>query len=176
MNSIHKPLLFCIALTVSTLAPLSLIAQNPDARVENLTGLSGLHMNVLTTGYQDTDLDLRQDISDLVELELRRAEIDIFEFVANEPEGNIPLLELIVDVERLSGRNTFSLRLSVQDYVIIRRNNIRITATVFEMERSGTTPSEDILAREVKNTVRAIMADFTEAFREVNPRRTLPAN
>ncbi|MFW5883557.1 MAG: hypothetical protein ACOCVG_04240 [Verrucomicrobiota bacterium] len=160
-----KTLLAAFILPVAAGMPL---VAAPLDQISHLEGLNGLHFNVLTTSFQDTDLELRRDLSDIVELELRRAKVPVFEFFSNEPAGNVPLVEVVLDVQR-GARNSFTLRLELRDTVVIERNNIRITATTYATERSGTTPNADALGSEIKNTMRTMMAEFTDAYREVNP-------
>ncbi|MGJ3242688.1 MAG: hypothetical protein ACFE0O_07035 [Opitutales bacterium] len=122
----------------------------------------------MATSLSDEDIIIRQDVSDLVELELRREGIPLRAFIANEPDRNYPLLEIVVDIQRQAGRNAFTLQLAVRDYVIIQRNDIVTTATTYGLSQSGSTSTELALLTEIKNQARSLMADFLNDYRAAN--------
>jgi len=155
-------------LSLLLVLPLLLSAQSVDNE-GHLKGIRYVHMNVDTSEAAGIKPSDQLDLSDIVELQLRRAEIDLRPFVMNEPEGNIPLVLVKIDTNSRASVGEFELVLEVHDFVTIDRNNETTVATIFEMKRraAGATGSAQIEA--IKSELRDMMTEFTTIFRRQNP-------
>ncbi|MGB0744698.1 MAG: hypothetical protein ACPGSB_09240 [Opitutales bacterium] len=154
--------------TLILLLPLALIAQPMDGdRAIHLKGINYIYMNVDTSLSSEISTSERMDISDIVELQLRRANIILRPYVVNAPRGNVPLLELTIKDLQARGGDSHELILRVHDYVTIDRNKERTIATIFEMSRTTTPASGDTASLKAK--LRELMGDFVDAFKKQNP-------
>lgn len=127
-------------------------------------------MHLVAEGAPEITSAQKLDLSDIMELQLRRGGIPLRTYVLNQPESNVPLAELTV---RGSGRKTtgdFELVLRLRDHVTIDRNGERTVATTFVLRREGSAEGAESAVRAIKAELRDLMADFVEIFREVNPR------
>lgn len=148
--------------------PIALIAQSSqDEDAANLKGINHIYMNVDTSLAPKITSSERMDISDIVELQLRRGNILIRPFVVNAPESNVPLLEVVIKTVQGRGGDSYALILRVHDYVTIDRNKERTIATIFEMQRETLPSSGD--TDSVKSQLRDLMSDFVAAFSKQNP-------
>ena len=156
------------SLVLLCLLPLSLIAQSFDSGdAANLKGINFVYMNVDTALAPKITPMERMDISDIVELQLRREAIAIRPYVVNAPESNVPLIEVTVKPAQSRGGDSYELVLRVHDYVTIDRNKERTIATIYEMTRA-TAPSSGDMAS-LKSKLRELMGDFVAAFSKQNP-------
>lgn len=150
------------------LLPLPLIAQSLDNEdAANLKGINYIYMNVDTSLAPKITSAEGMDISDIVELQLRREAIAIRPFVINAPDSNVPLLEVAIKPTQARGGDSYKLVLRVRDYVTIDRNKERTIATIFEMQRETLPSSGDIDS--LKSKLRDLMGDFVAAFSQQNP-------
>ena len=143
------------------------------AEVKNkshLEGIRHLYMNLVVEGAPDITSGQKLDLSDIMELQLRRGGIDLKTYVLNQPESNVPLVELTVNAEGRKTSGAFELVLRVRDHVTIDRNGERTVATTFVMRREGRADGSASEVRAIKAELRGLMGDFVEIFREVNPR------
>ena len=152
------------------LIPLALSAQfTPLENASNLKGINYLYMNINTSLAGDISNAEKLDLSDIMELQLRRADINLRPYVINAPTENVPLVELLIDSKSSRGLGDTELILRVYDFVTIERNKTRTVATTFRMSRSsqvkGSANGIDVL----KSDLRALMADFVDVFTEQNP-------
>lgn len=155
-------------LVLLSLLPLTLIAQSSQSEnAANLKGINYIYMNVDTSLASGITPSERMDISDIVELELRRENITIRPFVVNAPKTNVPLLELTVKPVKLRGGDSYELILRVHDYVTIDRNKEKTIAVIFEMRRETVPSASDIASLKAK--LRELMGDFVAAFSQQNP-------
>jgi len=159
MRSIPFALFFAIPVL-----GLAQMAENEN----HLQGIRYVHMNVDTSEASGIKPSDQLDLSDIVELQLRRAEIDLRPFVVNEPEGNVPLVLVKIDTNSRASAGEFELVLEVHDFVTIDRNDETTVATIFEMKRraAGSTGSAQIEA--IKSELRDMMTEFTTIFRRQN--------
>lgn len=156
------------ALILVFILPLTLAAQSFDSEdAANLKGINFVHMNVDTSLAPKITVPERMDISDIVELQLRRETIAIRPFVVNAPDSNVPLIEVAIKPAQSRGGDSYKLVLRVRDYVTIDRNKERTIATIFEMQRETLPSSGDIDS--LKSKLRELMGDFVAAFSKQNP-------
>jgi hypothetical protein len=160
-----RPILLLLSLLFSS--QFLLAGESADAAA--LRGLYTLHMNLDTTMASELPSSERLDLNDIMELQLRRGAIELKPYVLNQPEVNIPLIELSIDTSRIVASGQFELVLRVRDFVTVNRNNEKIVATIFEIRRSGSSNSKHVEV--IKAELRDLMGDFVAVFREANPVR-----
>ena len=112
----------------------------------------------------------RLDLNDIMELQLRRGKIDLNTYVLNQPEVNIPLIQLSIDTSSRIASGEFELIVQVRDFVTIDRNGEKTVATVYEMRRRGSSSSGSKQVEVIKAELRDMMGDFVATFREINPK------
>lgn len=150
------------------LLPLALIAQSLQREdTANLKGINFLYMNVDTSLAPDITASERMDISDIVELQLRRADINLRPYVVNAPKSNVPLVEVSIKEADARGGDSYELVLRVHDYVTIDRNKEKTIATIFEVRRQTTPTTNNMVP--LKTRLRELMGDFVAAFKKENP-------
>ena len=137
----------------------------------HLKGMYSLYMTVDTSMATDIQSSERLDLNDIMELQLRRGNIDLNTYVFNQPEVNIPLIRLSVDTSSRIASGEFELIVQVRDFVTIDRNGEKTVATVFEMRRRGSSSSGSKQVEVIKAELRDVMGDFVTTFREVNTER-----
>jgi hypothetical protein len=142
-----------------------------DANSAHLRGMQSLYMTVDTSMATDIQLSERLDLNDIMELQLRRGQIQLNTYVLNQPEVNIPLIKLSIDTSSRIASGEFELIIQVLDFVTIDRNGEKTVATVYEMRRRGSSSSGSKQVEVIKAELRDMMADFVTTFREVNPQR-----
>jgi len=154
--------------TLFLFLPLVLVAQNSeDEDASHLKGINYLYMNIDTSLAPEIAAGERMDISDIVELQLRRAHIALRPYVVNTPQSNVPLLEVSIKSVQTRGIDNYELILKVHDHVTIDRNKQQTIATIFEMRRENIPTSNDTDA--LKSKLRELMSDFVAAFTKQNP-------
>ena len=109
----------------------------------------------------------RLDLSDIMELQLRRGEIELRSFIANKPDLNVPLIELSIDTSNRVATGQFDLILCIRDNVTIDRNKDKIVATTFELRRTARADVNEVDT--IKAELRELMAEFVTIFRLQNP-------
>lgn len=147
------------------------VAMAEEANNAHLKGIYSLYMTVDTSMATDIQLSERLDLNDIMELQLRRGNIDLNTYVLNQPEVNIPLVELSIDTSSRIASGEFELIVRVRDFVTIDRNKEKTVATVFELRRRGSSSSGSKQVEVIKKELRDMMADFVTTFREVNPQK-----
>lgn len=159
-----------IPLSLFLLIPLSLFAQGAaQDNASNLKGISYLYMNIDTSLAGDITNAEKLDLSDIMELQLRRGNIRLRPYVINTPTDNVPLVELMIDTKSSRGADDAELILRVYDYVTIDRNKSRTVATTFEMSRRSQPKGSGSNVDALKSDLRALMADFVDIFTKQNP-------
>lgn len=149
------------------LLPLALFAQNAGGdRAGLLKGITYLYMNVDTSLAPSITNSERMDISDIVELQLRRANIPLRQYVVNDPGSSVPLLEVTVKDARARGGDSYEIILRMHDYVTVDRNKERTTAVIYEMTRDTLPATDDIDSLKIK--LRELMGDFVAIFQKHN--------
>ncbi|PXA03279.1 hypothetical protein DDZ13_12700 [Coraliomargarita sinensis] len=154
--------------TLFLVLPITLIAQTTErGEASHLKGINYLYMNVDTSLAPRITSAERLDISDIVELQLRRADINLRPYVMNAPQTNVPLVEVSIKVAQSRSVDNYELTLKVFDYVTIDRNKQRTIATIYEMQRESVPTPDDLSS--LKSKLRELMSDFVTAFEKQNP-------
>jgi len=109
----------------------------------------------------------RLDLSDIMELQLRRGDIELRGFIANKPELNVPLVELSIDTSSRVSTGQFDLILRVRDFVTIDRNKDKTVATTFELRRTARSDANEV--ETIKAELRELMAEFVAIYHTENP-------
>lgn len=140
-----------------------------SAEVGNLKNITRLFMEVNIKSDQDLDKALGVEISDLVELLLRRKNITPRPASLEDPKTSLP--RLVITFERLdssSPRSEYSLTLTILDQVTIKRNNTEIIAETYRLKTGSKRSSDTYMFQDVKNEVRALMQNFIDDYRQAN--------
>lgn len=152
------------------LLPLLICLQSQLSAAENashLRGINFLYMNIDTSFAAEVTAMERLDLSDIMELQLRRGDIELRSFIANKPELNVPLIELSIDTSKRVSTGQFDLILRVRDHVTIDRNKDKTVATTFELRRTARADVNEVDT--IKAELRELMASFVVVFRQENP-------
>jgi len=152
------------------LIPLLVCLHTQLSAVENashLRGINFLYMNIDTSFATEVTSMERLDLSDIMELQLRRGAIELRSYISNKPELNVPLIELSIDTSSRVATGQFDLVLRVRDHVTIDRNKDQTVATTFELRRTARTDVNEIDT--IKAELRELMAEFVTIFRQQNP-------
>ena len=152
------------------LLPLILCLQSQLAAVENATHLRGinfLYMNIDSSFATEVTSMERLDLNDIMELQLRRGDIELRSFIANKPELNVPLVELSIDTADRVSTGQFELVLRVRDHVTIDRNKDKTVATTFELRRRARSDANEV--ETIKAELRELMAEFVTIYHSENP-------
>ena len=137
--------------------------ENPS----HLRAINHLYMHIDTTLAVGVTSTERLDLSEIMELKLRRGNIELRTYIANEPELNVPLLELSIDTATRTSSRHFDLILRLRDHITIDRNREKTVATVFKMSRTERPDINEVDA--MKAELRQLMADFVSIFHQQNP-------
>lgn len=155
-------LLLFIPLFVCSQLPLS-----AQENVSHLRGINFLYMNIDTSFATGVTASERMDLSDIMELQLRRSEVDLRTYIANKPGLNVSLVEFSIDTSNRVSSGNFDLVLKVRDHVTIDRNKEKTVATIFEMRRAARADVNEIDT--MKAELRELMAEFVTVYRQQNP-------
>ncbi len=154
------PLLIC--------SHVQLAAQDTaQSNTGHLRGINFLYMNIDSSFSTEVTASERMDLSDIMELQLRRGEIELRSYIANKPDLNVPLIELSIDSAGRVNTGKFELVLRIRDHVTIDRNKEKTVATIFEMRRSARADVNEIDT--MKSELRELMAEFVAVYRQQNP-------
>jgi hypothetical protein len=160
-----------ICLLLTFLISIQFAVAADDANSAHLKGIYSLYMTVDTSMASDVQSSERLDLNDIMELQLRRGNVNLNTYVLNQPEVNIPVVELLIDTSSRIASGEFELIVRVRDFVTIDRNGEKTVATVYEMRRRGSSSSGSKQVEVIKAELRDMMSDFVETFREVNPKK-----
>lgn len=167
----YRFMMRCIFLFLSFLFSVQFAAAVDEATSAHLKGIYSLYMTVDTSMAADIQSSERLDLNDIMELQLRRGNVALNTYVLNQPEVNIPLIQLSIDTSSRIASGEFELIVQVRDFVTIDRNSEKTVATVFEMRRRGSSSSGSKQVEVIKAELRDMMGDFVRTFREINPKR-----
>ncbi|MDR2429444.1 MAG: hypothetical protein LBD14_00815 [Puniceicoccales bacterium] len=172
------PLALLLALApvpVATTQPVSefpgeIVLGGPPA-YSRLRGITHFYIEVTSTGGATGEGELRNELRDLIELELRRANITVRTLTPTDAADVTPVLHLNVRLDRTGGmgRPECVIELNVRDRVSIVRNKEQINATIFELRRPAGITVEQTFARDMKNRTRELMAEFIKGMKKNNP-------
>ena len=99
-----------------------------DKAFAKLRGITQFYIDVSTSENRPEDADLRSEIRDGMELELRRANLTPKAVEGLSPEAATPLLMIEVRYDRGLGRYNADVILSVRDNATISRNKEAVLA------------------------------------------------
>ncbi len=146
-------------------------APEPD-RNGVLRGINQLYLEVaVTDGARPEDAELRGELRDVIELELRRAGVLLRDGAMADPSSRSPALRLEVKFDRGAGRFAARLNLAVKDQVTVTRNREVLLAEVWASERSTSATLDTGLSAEVRRRARDMTVDFLAALRKANSGR-----
>jgi hypothetical protein len=152
---------------LSTLAAVSGFAQaeplrtaGDDKAFAKLRGISFFFIDVTTSESRSEDADLRGEIRDAMELEMRRANIVPKTAEGLSPETTTPLLTIEVRLDRGLGRYNADVILAVRDNATIARNKEAVLAQSYAQAKRAMGTSEATLNREVKARSRELVQEL----------------
>ncbi len=141
------------------------------ARNAVLRGINQVQLDVgISEGARPEDAELRTELRDAVELELRRSGVLLRDSAPGESD-RIPVLRLDVQFDRSSGRFAARVNLSVRDQVTVIRNRETVMAEVWSLERGASASVDSGLPREVRKVAREMTSDFLVALRKAGASR-----
>lgn len=150
---------------LATLAAVSVSAQADPARADDkafakLRGITSFFIDVTTSDSRPEDADLRSEIRDAMELEMRRANIVPKPADNLPPEAATPLLTIEVRLDRGLGRYNADVVLAVRDNATITRNKEAVLAQSYAQSKRAMGTSEATLNREVKARSRELVQEL----------------
>ena len=80
-----------------------------EKNASHLRGINFLYMNIDSSFASEVTAMERLDLSDIMELQLRRGNIELRSFIANKPELTVPLIELSIDTSNRVSTGQFDL-------------------------------------------------------------------
>ena len=131
-----------------------------DRTFAKLRGISYFFIDVITSETRPEDADLRSEIRDAIELEMRRNNIVPKEFVGGSTESATPLLTIEVKFERGLGRYEAVINLTIRDNATITRNREAVLATTYAQTKKAVGSSDGTLSREIKGRSRELVIEL----------------
>ncbi len=138
-----------------------------DKAFAKLRGITQFYIDVSTSENRPEDADLRGEIRDGMELELRRANLTPKAVEGLSPEAATPLLLIEVRYDRGLGRYNADVILSVRDNATISRNKEAVLAQTYSETRRALGTSDTALNREVKARGRELVLEVTEGMKRL---------
>ena len=135
-------------------------ASGDDKAFAKLRGISFFYIDVTTSESRPEDADLRSEIRDAMELEMRRANITPKPVEGLSPEATTPLLTVDVRLDRGLGRYNADVILAVRDNATITRNKEAVLAQSYAQSKRANGTSEATLGREIKARSRELMQEL----------------
>ena len=159
---------------LATFTALTAVAQNDPLRAApqdkafaKLRGITQFYIDVTTSENRPEDADLRTEIRDGMELELRRANLTPKAVEGLSPEAATPLLLVEVRYDRGLGRYTADVILSVRDNATITRNKEAVLAQSYSESRRALGTSDTALNREVKARSRELVLEIIDGMKRI---------
>jgi hypothetical protein len=137
-----------------------------DRTFAKLRGISYFFIDVVTSETRPEVADLRGEIRDAIELEMRRSGIVPKEFVGGNSETATPLLTIEVRFERGLGRYEAVINLTIRDNATITRNREAVLATTYAQTKKAVGSSDGTLAREIKGRSRELVIELIEGLKK----------
>ena len=137
-----------------------------DRTFAKLRGISYFFIDVITSETRPEDADLRGEIRDAVELEMRRSGIVPKEFSGGNSETATPLLTIEVRFERGLGRYEAFINLTIRDNATILRNREAVLAVTYVQTKKAVGSSDGTLAREIKGRSRELVIELIEGLKK----------
>jgi hypothetical protein len=138
-----------------------------DKAFAKLRGITQFYIDVTTSENRPEDADMRGEIRDGMELELRRANLTPKAVEGLSPEVSTPLLLIEVRYDRGLGRYTADVILSVRDNATISRNKEAVLAQTYSETRRALGTSDTALNREVKARSRELVLEIIEGMKRL---------
>jgi hypothetical protein len=138
-----------------------------DKAFAKLRGITQFYIDVITSENRPEDADLRGEIRDGMELELRRANLTPKAVEGLSPEAATPLLLIEVRYDRGLGRYNADVILSVRDNATITRNKEAVLAQSYSESRRALGTSDTALNREVKARGRELVLEIIEGMKRL---------
>ena len=135
-------------------------AGGEDKSFAKLRGITVFFIDVTTSENRPEDGDLRTEIRDAMELEMRRANIVPKSVDGLPPEATTPLLSIEVRLDRGLGRYNADVILSVRDNATITRNKEAVLAQSYASTKRAMGTSEATLNREIKARSRELVQEL----------------
>ena len=142
-------------------------AAPPDKAFAKLRGITQFYIDVTTSENRPEDADLRTEIRDGMELELRRANLTPKSVEGLSPEAATPLLLIEVRYDRGLGRYNADVVLSVRDNATIARNKEAVLAQSYGESRRALGTSDTALNREVKSRSRELVLEIIDGMKRL---------
>jgi hypothetical protein len=161
-----RSLAFALLATLATVSghaqaePFRATGGGEDKAFAKLRGITFFFIDVSTSESRPEDADLRSEIRDAMELEMRRAGITPKEFNPQTPEASTPLLSIDVRFNRGLGRYDADVVLSVRDNATITRNKEAVLAQSYAQSKRASGTSEATLSREIKARSRELVQEI----------------
>ncbi len=144
-------------------------AENENAG--NLKGIDRLCVDVdAETNSLEEKTFIKTELADLMELELRRANIQYREAVFNQPELNFPRITVKARIERRTTGVNYTLSLKIFDHATIKRNGKSIVAETYSRTKVFSKGGDASPIVDVKQEIREMTRQFVEDYRTANPR------
>ena len=137
-----------------------------DRTFAKLRGISYFFIDVVTSESRPEDADLRSEIRDAIELEMRRSNLVPKEFVGGNSEAATPLLTIEVKFERGLGRYEAIVNLTIRDNATITRNREAVLATTYAQTKKAVGSSDGTLVREIKGRSRELVIELIEGLKK----------
>ena len=138
-----------------------------DRTFAKLRGISYFFIDVVTSETRPEDADLRSEIRDAIELEMRRSGIVPKEFVGGNVETATPLLTIEVKFERGLGRYEAIVNLTIRDNATITRNREAVLATTYAQTKKAVGSSDGTLSREIKGRSRELVIELIDGLKKL---------
>jgi hypothetical protein len=167
MRSLALALLAAFVTLTAVAQPDPLRAGPQDKAFAKLRGITQFYIDVSTSENRPEDADLRTEIRDGMELELRRANLTPKAVEGLSPEAATPLLLVDVRYDRGLGRYTADVTLSVRDNATITRNKEAVLAQSYSESRRALGTSDTALNREVKARSRELVLEIIDGMKRL---------
>jgi hypothetical protein len=131
-----------------------------DPAFGRLRSISYFFTDVRTSENRPEDGDLRAELRDLIELELRRAGMTPRELPSLNPDASAPQLIIDIRFDRGLGRYSAIVAVAVRDEATVRRNSAPVMAETYRSERAAAGTSDSLLTRDIKNRSRELLAEL----------------
>lgn len=135
-------------------------AAGEDKAFAKLRGITSFYIDVTTSESRPEDADLRSEIRDAMELEMRRANIAPKSVEGLAPEVATPLLSIEVRLDRGLGRYNADVIIAVRDNATITRNKEAVLAQSYAQSKRAMGTSENTLSREIKARSRDLVQEL----------------
>ena len=138
-----------------------------DKSFAKLRGITFFFIDVTTSESRPEDADLRGEIRDAMELEMRRANIVPRSVDGLTPETTTPLLTIEVRLDRGLGRYNADVILAVRHNATITRNKEAVLAQSYSESRRALGTSDTALNREVKARSRELVLEIIDGMKRL---------